>query len=69
MGPRQTAKSWPTTDDLREMENVMSILELLIAMASLVIVDALAMRFGADSRDGFGERASRRPERPFFTAR
>lgn len=47
----------------------MPIMELLVAMASLAIVDALAMRFGADSRDGFGERAHRRPERPFFRGR
>jgi hypothetical protein len=47
----------------------MPIVELLVVMASLAIVDALAMRFGADSRDGFGERANRQSERPFFTAR
>jgi hypothetical protein len=51
------------------MEKDMPILELLVAMASLAIVDALAMRFGADSRDGFGERANNRPQRPFFTSR
>ena len=47
----------------------MPIMELLVAMASLAIVDALAMRFGADSRDGYGERTDRRSERPLFTAR
>lgn len=51
------------------MGKEMPILELLVAMASLVVVDALAMRFGADSRDGFGERANHRPEGSFFTTR
>lgn len=49
------------------MENEMAIMELLVAMASLVIVDALALRFGAESRDGFGDRANREPERSLLT--
>lgn len=61
------------THDIRHMkqamEKEMPIMELLVAMASLAIVDALAMRFGRDSRDGFGERADRQPERPLFTTR
>jgi hypothetical protein len=49
------------------MEKDMPILELLVAMASLAIVDALAMRFGADSRDVYDDRASRRPERSLLS--
>jgi hypothetical protein len=49
------------------MEIEMPIMELLVAMASLAIVDALAMRFGVDSRPGFGERANREPERSLLS--
>jgi hypothetical protein len=36
--------------------------EVAIVLVALIILDVLAFRFGADSRDGFGRRPAGAPE-------
>jgi hypothetical protein len=36
--------------------------EAVIVLVALVVLDVLALRFGADSRDGFRSRGATRPE-------